>query len=164
MKYYHYTTDLHLPKIQEAGFLKLVESNVSETEEHFGPDVVWLFKQPVKGKTPKMLQSTIDIGTAFILVDKSSVEIEVELPVKEVVRADKFYKKHKADSKWITQLCKNVDSSSKQWYVVERPVLVDEFVAVRKRPEAFSMIKVKATGKVERLYKNDLQALVGYKD
>ena len=43
MIFYHYTSEPHLEQIQEEGVIKTSESNVSATEEHSGPDVVWLF-------------------------------------------------------------------------------------------------------------------------
>jgi len=43
---YHFTSTYHLPRIMQAGYLKLVESNASPFEAHAAPDVVWLTDLP----------------------------------------------------------------------------------------------------------------------
>jgi hypothetical protein len=104
-KYLHYTTRDHLIDIQSDGFLKLVESNVSLETPHAGPDVVWLFSDPLKS-VPKMLLAPLMRGAAWTgyMVSKAHVELEITLEKSEVTRADKFLKKHGANAEDIKRL------------------------------------------------------------
>ena len=104
MIFYHYTSEPHLEQIREEGVIKASESNVSATEEHAGPDVVWLFKEPLTGPTPNMLIVKIALKFGLLYLDKSKVQLQVNLPEHEVQRADKFLRKHGVDDLWIKQL------------------------------------------------------------
>ena len=95
MIFYHYTCIEHIEKIIDDGFLKTSESNVSPSEEHAGPDVVWLLKKPLTGQVPQMLTGRAEMSGRSVGIDKSRICITVDLPATDVQRADKFWKKHK---------------------------------------------------------------------
>jgi len=159
--YYHYTTRVHNATIEECGFLKLSESNVSMEEAHLGPDVVWLFKEPLT-VVPLMMYSPLmlnanevntegvgvrqltdnDLQRMFMgmWVPKTEIEITVSLPRDEVVRADKFLKKHNADPDWIKNLEHGTTKMSKQ-YVITREVMAEEFIEIRFRKDLMSQRK-----------------------
>ena len=151
MIYYHYTSEPHLELIQESGIIKTTDSNVSGTEEHVGPDVVWLFKEPLRGTTPRMLITHVDLKFATLYLDKSKMEIQVDIPAHEVRRADKFFKKLDADPKWISHLESSGQSKNKKWYVIERDIPKSEWVDITVRPEASDVLKEHNTGKVQRI-------------
>jgi len=73
---YHLTSIYHLPIIFGAGFLKVTESNISliPSEEHVGPDVVWLTRSARRG------QGWARMRPEFAYVDKTRILFEVELP------------------------------------------------------------------------------------
>jgi len=103
-----------------------------------GPHVVWLYKKQLIGKGPKMLLSSTVVKIAGSLlpttIDKSRVEFTVDLPANEVKRADKFFKKHNTPEWWIKILERAGGSSKvKDWYVIERPVLSNEWKEIKDR-------------------------------
>jgi len=151
MIFYHYTSEPHLEQIQEEGVIKANESNVSATKEHAGPDVVWLFKEPLKGPTPRMLITNVNLKFATLALDKSKVQIQVNLPDHEVKRADKFFKKLGADPQWIKQLESVGQSKNKKWYVITRDIPQKEWESVTIRPEASDILKEHDTGKTQRI-------------
>ena len=58
----------------------------------------------------------------------------VDLPANEVKRADKFFKKHNTPEWWIKILERAGGSSKvKDWYVIERPVLSNEWKEIKDR-------------------------------
>jgi len=151
MIFYHYTSEPHLEQIREEGVIKASESNVSATEEHAGPDVVWLFKEPLKGPTPKMLITQVNLKFGLLYLDKSKVQIQVNLPDHEVKRADKFFRKLGADPQWIQQLEEIGQSKKKKWYVITRDIPQSEWESVIIRPEASDILKDYDTGKTQRI-------------
>jgi len=151
MIFYHYTSEPHLEQIQEEGVIKTSESNVSATEEHAGPDVVWLFKEPLKGPTPRMLITNVNLKFGTLALDKSKVQIQVNLPDHEVKRADKFFRKLGADPQWIRQLEEMGQSKKKKWYVITRDIPQSEWESVTIRPEASDILKDYDTGKTQRI-------------
>jgi len=151
MIFYHYTSEPHLEKIQEEGLIKVSESNISATKEHAGPDVVWLFKEPLTGPTPRMLMFPVNMKFATLLLDKSKIQIQVDIPEQEVRRADKFFKKLGADPQWIKELERVGQSKNKKWYVIQRDILQSEWGSVTIRPEASDILQEHATGKVQRI-------------
>ena len=167
MIFYHYTCLEHLEEIVGSGYLKLCESNavppsyvvdtpdgLAVTQEYVeakeagdlptddnamqGPTVVWLFKKPVTGRGPTMLQSQsmayINGQYIPVTVDKTRVEITVDVPADEVQRADKFFKKHKTPEWWL-KILEAAGGSSKlrDWYVIERIVPSEEWLEIKDR-------------------------------
>ena len=142
MIFYHYTCIEHLEKIIDDGFLKISESNVSPSEAHAGPDVVWLLKKPLTGQVPEMLTGRAEISGRSFGIDKSRIRITVDLPATEVQRADKFWKKHKVEQWWADQLNKlGGKSKVKDWYVIIRNIPSEEWVEIGDRYNQNQKIK-----------------------
>jgi len=151
MIFYHYTSEPHLEQIQKEGLIKASESNVSFTTEHVGPDVVWLFREPLKGTTPHMLITQIKLKFGVLYLDKSKVQIQVNLPEHEVQRADKFLRKQGADALWIKCLEKIGQSKQKKWFVIQRDIPQSEWQDITIREEASDIVKEYNTGKTQRI-------------
>lgn len=122
---YHYTTELHLPKIFADEQLNPTESNLSGWSSHAGPDVVWLTSW-----------SSPDDGTALGLtggVDKTAVRFTVDVPRLEVDQWDSWAKRHGIAREWKRAL-KNAaripEGERAPWLVIERPIGMDEWVEV----------------------------------
>ncbi len=142
MIFYHYTCVEHLEKIIDDGFLKTSESNVSPSEEHAGPDVVWLLKKPLTGQVPEMLTGRAEISGRPFGIDKSRICITVDLPPTEVQRADKFWKKHKVEQWWADRLSSlGGKSKVKDWYVILRNIPSEEWVEIGDRYNQNQKIK-----------------------
>lgn len=126
MIFYHYTCIQHLEEIFSDGFLKASEANISPVESHLQPDVVWLFKKLLVGKAPQMLSGPN--------MDKTRIYIKVDVPMVEVQRADKFWKKFDTPDWWIKSLeeCGG-KTNSKDWYVIARNIPSTEWLEVRDR-------------------------------
>jgi len=128
MIFYHYTCIEHIEKIFSDGFLKVSEANISPIKARIQPDVVWLFKKPWVGRVPQML-SGVTPGT-----DKTRICIKVDVPMEEVQRADKFWKKLNTPEWWIKALEEGGGkTSSKDWYVITRNIPSTEWIDVRDR-------------------------------
>ena len=151
MIFYHYTSEPHLEKIQEDGSIKASESNISAAIKQAGPDVVWLFKEPLRGPTPTMLLTKINVKLGLLHLDKSKIQIQVNLPEHEVQRADKFLRKHGADDLWIKRLEEVGQSKRKKWYVIQRDIPQSEWGDITIRPEASDILKEYNTGKTQRI-------------
>jgi len=149
--YYHYTTQVHCDDIQDCGTINPVESNVSMMKEHAGPDVVWLFNEPLKA-VPKMMYTPLMIGHqeegtppptieeqqrmfTGVWVPKTQVEIEVQLNRNEVQRADKFLKKHKIEAQWMSTLETGGGMKFTKQYVIPRAILDTEIKSYRTRED-----------------------------
>ena len=130
MIFYHYTCIEHIKEIFSDGFLKVGEANISPVEAHLQPDVVWLFKKPWVGQVPKMLAG----NSPYQAIDKTRICIKIDVPVEEVQRADKFWKKFDTPDWWIKALeeCGG-KTNSKDWYVMTRNIPSIEWVEVRDR-------------------------------
>ena len=137
MIFYHYTGSHHIDEIQETQVLRPTESNLHHEIAHYGPDVVWLFKEPLGDKTPVMMQSKVQVDGATIFLDKAQYEIKVDLPPSEVMRADKFFKKFHDNRKYAEFLLQSLEktggSKSKTWYVIQRPIPSEEWVGIKER-------------------------------
>ena len=71
MRAFHFTSTYHLPLILEDGFLRRTESNLSMSQDHAGPPVVWLLDGPeLAGVTH---------GLNGASVDKTRIRFEVEI-------------------------------------------------------------------------------------
>lgn len=120
-------------------------------KEHAGPDVVWLFDEPLK-LVPKMLYTPLLIGHqenetppptieeqqrmfTGVWVPKTQVEIEVQLNRNEVQRADKFLKKHKIEPQWLSNLETIGGMKFTKQYVIPRAILGAEIKSYRTRED-----------------------------
>ena len=137
MIFYHYTGSHHIDAIQETQVLQTTESNLHHEIEHYGPDVVWLFKEPLGDKTPEMMKAKAQLSGATVFLDKAQYEIKVDLPPSEVMRADKFFKKFHDNRKYAEFLLQSLEktggSKSKTWYVIQRPIPSEEWVGIKER-------------------------------
>ena len=149
MIFYHYTCLEHLETIVNSGYLKLCQSNVNPPPEEATedtPQVVWLLKKPLVGKTPDMLVSqgyaNVDGRNVPVRIDKSRVEIIVNVPQEDVQRADKFFRKNNTPEWWIKVL-ENASGGTKvkEWYVVERTVGQEEWVEINDRYNSTDKVK-----------------------
>jgi hypothetical protein len=66
--------------------------------------------------------------------DKSRIEFTVDLPVDEVQRSDKFFKKYDTPEWWLKELeSKSWGTKRKDWYVIERQILSHEWLEIKDR-------------------------------
>jgi hypothetical protein len=137
---FHLTSIYHLPTILESGFLKVVESNVSlvPSEEHVGPDVVWLTTSRRVG------QHWAEMQPQFQHVDKCRVVIEVEVPEAETHRWWEWAADHGSSDRhrWALAVARGdvkegpeaealaLQRAATEWFVVERPIPWQEWLAV----------------------------------
>jgi hypothetical protein len=115
---YHFTSAYHLSLITAAGHLKVVESNISRTREHAGPDVVWLTSNPEPTAQPWIAGATLD---------KSEIRITVDVPKREARKWRTWAASRGIDSTWAKALALPGCGS---WYVVARPVPSTEWVEI----------------------------------
>ncbi len=124
MKLYHFTSLYHLPLIRQAGFLKLVESNIGSPDkrflpygEHVGPDVVWL--------TERMDPSGHGLGGAS--VDKRKVRIEFNIEdMESAIRWRDFANQHGINREWYRIMDKSGDYTARYWWVSRLEIPVGE--------------------------------------
>jgi hypothetical protein len=132
---YHYTSVQALLQIFKSGFIKTTDSLLGltgstrielhhETYKKFPrrrvPYVVW-FTDLTFFDIPPMLANRVH--------DKTEVRIVV-IKTPEYIRADKWYKENGATDDGIKVLEETADSSTSTWYVLERGLLVDEFIRI----------------------------------
>ena len=129
---YHYTHRTHLKSILADGYLKTVESNVSEHREHAGPDVVWLTSDGTAshlhgmfGKlTPELVHEDWD---------KLRVRFTVEVPNRYVHRWMQWTHRRGMSQRWRDVL---IDTGGGRaavstWWVAERRIPSSEWVEIR---------------------------------
>ncbi|WP_158305633.1 MULTISPECIES: GNAT family N-acetyltransferase [unclassified Nocardioides] len=119
MKLYHYTSPDHLPLIVEAGYLKLVESNISRSREHAGPDVVWLTSSP----TP-----AAGHGLSGSRNDKKRVRFTVDVDRRSVQKWRAWAKARGIASDWMNELARAGGSGT--WWVSERPIESSQWIEI----------------------------------
>lgn len=117
---YHFTCAEHLPEIEEDGYLKVTESNMSRTREHAGPDVVWLTSNP-----DPAVHKWDEGGPA----DKTEIRFTVDIPKREAHRWRTWSAARGIDPKWALNLASGAGPSG-SWYVVMRPVPSSEWIEI----------------------------------
>ena len=128
---YHYTTELHLPLIAAAGFLRTTESNIGsplpEVEpsgEHYGPDVVWLTdSDEIDGLG---LNTTIALGLGL-------VRFVVAVPRDEVHHWPTWRQQFAMNDTWRASL--ELDQHPESWWLIERPVPRREWVTIQRQAD-----------------------------
>lgn len=120
VRLYHFTSKIHLPRILESGFLKVVESNMSKTRLRAGPDVVWLTKSAE-------VQSHRG-WSAGSSADKTEIRFEVDIPAREAHRWRDWARSRGIASEWMAALA--AVGGSGTWYVVLRPIPAAEWVEI----------------------------------
>lgn len=123
MRLYHYTSVEHLPLIFADGFIKTVESNVSPTVAHAGPDVVWLTTNPDPADG--------SMGLDGASVDKYVIRITVDVDRRSVHRWHDWAKRHNVASDWMKALAAVGGAGS--WRVVERPIPSSRWLHIGNR-------------------------------
>jgi hypothetical protein len=139
---YHFTSVYHLGRILKDGYLKTVESNISEDVEHAGPDVVWLTdERHLLGRGPDRVGWAEGAGEAAgERVDKTAVRFMVE--VADAQRWKRFAHLHHADPTWLAALNQTANNTSSHWYVVERPITRDEWLALTVHTPSGNVIDI----------------------
>lgn len=94
--FYHFTSEHHLPKIVDAGFLKTVESNLSIRRTDAGPRVLWLTDLP--------LPAAQEVGLDGSSVDKTAVRFTLELPQDLVHPWTRWSRKRYITKRWAAVL------------------------------------------------------------
>jgi hypothetical protein len=133
MKLYHLTSIYHLPLILSAGYLKVVESNISlmPREEHKGPDVVWLTTSPRAG------QGWARMRPQLAYVDKTRIVFEVEVPDDDVHNWYDWAQAHGSTLHFMKALAASGDERHHQTVRVGSDVEADEAALERARAEWF---------------------------
>jgi hypothetical protein len=129
---YHFTHRGHLPTILEQGRLKVVESNVSITKDHAGPDVVWLFD------TPEVPPTTTD-GSLYAA--KRQVRFTVSIPKQHVHRWVKWPPVKGMDPDWKAAFVRaggGVDAA-RHWWVATSPIPYRQWVEVTVNGEPLDL-------------------------
>jgi len=119
---YHFTSAIHLPIIEEAGFLKLTESNLHLTIPHYGPDVVWFTTEPT---------ATLGHGLLGVL-DKKEVRFTVDVPDHWVKPWLSWAEGQGMDREWMGYLIEAGGGieAAETWRVTFRSVKKDRWVSV----------------------------------
>ena len=126
---WHFTSSHHLPSILREGVLRVTESNVSITEDHAGPDVVWLLDQPV-ADAPHGLD-----GGAL---DKREVRFEVRT---QAVRWTDWIKTQPIEQVWLAALLRAGGGieAARHWYIALDPIPESQWesVAIRQNDGSY---------------------------
>ena len=125
----HYTTELHLPLILAAGFLKVTESNIGSpvpglepTGAHYAPDVVWLSdSDEVAGLG---LNTTIALGLGLF-------RFVVAVPDDEIHHWPTWRQQFDMNDAWRASF--ELDQRPESWWLAERPISRREWVAIHYR-------------------------------
>jgi hypothetical protein len=170
VKLYHFTCWHNYMEIVVAGEITTTESNIGSPYEdwlpfgdHVGPDVVWLTShgEPAGNALEGLMIAVDDDGnvtdsweeTPPIEFDKSRLRITVELPDDEPQRWPDFSKRHRMNPKWRRDFEKGKRPAT--WWVLERPVRVDEIVEVVADNELAEYVKSRPPGQAPRLKGTD---------
>jgi hypothetical protein len=122
MRLYHFTSAYHLPKILTAGYLKVVESNLSRTREHAGPDVVWLTSNAdAAGNNWWQVSGRRS-------VDKAEIRFTVDVPKRDAAKWREWAARRGIDPRWAHTLMEAGGSGA--WYVTERPIQASEWAEI----------------------------------
>lgn len=114
---YHYTSIERWDTIRDSGYLKLVESNISFTREHVGPDVVWLTTDP-----NFEYQHGLGLGHSLDGTDKSRIRITVELPNNLVFKWRDWAARRGSADETMGGLIESSGGGAGTWRVTERRI------------------------------------------
>jgi len=135
---HHYTSELHLPHILAAGHLRTTESNVSITREHAGPDVVWALD------TDWMPGNDLPHGLWAI-----KTRVRFAFPAtKRAVRWRDWEWTAKMDPVWRDTMIRTGGGgeAADHWWVVTRPVLAKQWLAVERLDPGLGWVPAAGTG------------------
>src|SRR5437660_338378 len=128
MNLYHYTARELLTPILDTGFLRVTESNLSDTRQHAGPDVVWLTDDPETRNAGWAAVPVVDREGRILRFDptiKLAVRITVDVP--DAVSWREWARAHGIQNIWYRHLAQ-AGGDPEQWWVVERPIESREWV------------------------------------
>jgi hypothetical protein len=122
VKLYHFTSEVHLPRIVGSGELRVTETNARASREHAAPDAVWLTSDP---------RPQVQGWKRGSAVDKTAVRFTVEVPRGDVMSWAAFCRLHRVPNAWRRALA-DVARPSKPstWFLVFRPIPRAEWVEV----------------------------------
>lgn len=120
MRLYHYTRWQWARKILREGLIRPTESNASLDREHARPDVVWLTEGPW-GDVPAWASGTPDKGDVRLIVE-----------VADAIRWSTWARRQHVPASVQKALADGMDAHN--WWVVQRPVLAREIVALEISP------------------------------
>lgn len=123
---YHYTSIERWKRIEADGRINTTESNLSETTEHAGPDVVWLTTDP-NCEHGHGLLNTLD-GT-----DKTRVQITVELLNRDVHKWRQWAERRRMACDWMRRFISRAGGGAGTWRVTERPIPSERWLRVVDR-------------------------------
>jgi|SRR5215467_5861362 len=131
MRLYHFTCREHLPAIYEAGHLKVTESNISDTREHKGPDVVWPTDDPDPARSLGgwAFAMKVDSAGRRTPVSKTTVRFTVEVPDHEAHHWPTWARQQGIRNMWYRELARH-GGDPEHWWVVARPIPSHEWVEV----------------------------------
>lgn len=130
---YHFTSPERLVRILQAGEVRTTDLNFVENlprsekpyGERYAPDVVWLTSDPAPAPSDIALEGTLD-GT-----DKTSIRLTLLLPFEDVLEGGDFAERYRIHPKWKAALERG--RAARTWFVLPRPALLSEVVAVDER-------------------------------
>lgn len=126
---YHYTSQFHLPLIEQAGLLKLTD-NILDAQKMTEPRVCWFLDRP-KIEVPG------DHGLGHSAVDKTAVEIVVDVPDNWVRKWKPWAIAQGIDAGWldVMEQIGGGPEASDHWFVTFRPVRADRWVSINLRTD-----------------------------
>lgn len=129
VRLYHFTSTRHLPYIQQAGYLKTVESNLDAYIEHAGPDVVWLLDEG----QPSAGHGLNDAPPGVTVPDKTEIRFTVDVPDKWVKRWLPWAEAQGIDPSWLQSLTGGTvggRAAAEHWHITFRPIRSDHWTAI----------------------------------
>jgi len=124
---YHFTSTMHLPLIERAGFIRTTESNLSFLRGHAGPDVVWLMDSDSADGATHGLDGSV--------VDKKAVRITVRVQAErwtEWVKRQPGYDPLTAAS--LVRTGGGTEAAS-HWWVTEQPIPREQWLRVEVKSD-----------------------------
>lgn len=126
---YHFTSPLHLPVIQDTGYIDTTESNLHPTIERYGPDCAWFLDQPELGSADHGLTAS----SLSSWLDKTKVRITVDVPDTWAVYWLGWAEAQGISQHWLKALLGGTTGgreAAERWVVTFRTVPRSRWVAV----------------------------------
>jgi hypothetical protein len=126
MSFYHYTSHQHLKQILRDGYICPSESNVSITQDRYGPDVVWLVDRPNLEYGHGLSFTDAPFTMVF---DKTAVCIEVDIPA---IKWTDWSYSHEMNSVWKEAFIASGGGreAADQWYVFPGIIPIDRIINI----------------------------------
>jgi hypothetical protein len=126
VNFYHYTSHQHLKQILRDGYIYPSESNVSITQDRYGPDVVWLIDRPNLEYGHGLSFTDAPFTMVF---DKTAVCVEVDIPA---IKWTDWSYTHDMNSVWKEAFIASGGGreAADQWYVFPGMISVDRIINI----------------------------------